>query len=152
MPFTRQTLCFRTTISGWSGCRAWSSRLTDSIDALCSAESWVAWASPVTLMTCPRTARESPALATYSFPSQMTLTRQHDPTVAIWGLVWNWFVTMDKKPSSVAWNAFFITSDDIHCCSAVNPVHNIKDERSKLEPFSGLVLLLEKCFYISFLD
>lgn len=63
-PFTRQTLCLRTTICLSSGCIDCSSFLTDSILTLCSADSWTAKTSPVALTCLPKTTRESPTLAT----------------------------------------------------------------------------------------
>uniref|UniRef100_A0A2P2LB07 Uncharacterized protein MANES_02G109800 n=1 Tax=Rhizophora mucronata TaxID=61149 RepID=A0A2P2LB07_RHIMU len=62
-PFTRQTLCFRTTICESSGCKENISCRTDSMATLCSDESWIARTSPVALTSFPRTARESPRLA-----------------------------------------------------------------------------------------
>ena len=120
-PFTRQTLCFRTTICESSGCNDFNSCLTDSILALCSADNWTARTSPVALTSLPKTARESPRFATYSVPPQITPTRQQEPTAAIWGFMGHCFTTKEKKSSSVAWNAFRITSADIDCCSDVNP-------------------------------
>lgn len=120
-PFTRHTLCFKTTICGSSGCIECNSCLTDSKHALCSADSWMARTSPVALTSLPKTARESPRLATYRIPLQITATRQQDPTAAICGFIGHCFATTEQNPSSVAWNAFRITSTDIQFCSAANP-------------------------------
>jgi hypothetical protein len=121
IPLTRQTLCFKTTIWGSSGCDACSSRLTSSYDALCSAESCIAKTSPVPLTSLPRTARESPRFATYRVPAHTTPTRQHEPTDANCGLIAHWLLTTEINPSSVTRKAFRITSVDMHLCSDANP-------------------------------
>lgn len=120
MPFTRQTLCLKTTICESPGCNECSSSLTDSMLALCSTDNWMALISLEPFPDCPNTARESPAFATYSTPLQITPIRQHDPTAAIWGLSSHCFATRERKPSSVAEKALHMASADMPCCSDVN--------------------------------
>ncbi|KAF7822313.1 hypothetical protein G2W53_027768 [Senna tora] len=61
----------------------------------------------------PKTARESPAFATYSMPLHMMPMRQQDPTEARRGFFNHSFSTKLRNSSSVSKNAFFITSSDI---------------------------------------
>jgi len=117
MPFTRQTLCFCTTICESLGCRHRSSFLTVSILALCSVDNCNAVTSLVPLSALPKTTRESPAFAIYNNPLHMTPTKQHDPTDAIWGLLSHCFFTSERKPSSVDAKAFLIVISDTSCCS-----------------------------------
>lgn len=119
-PFTRQTLCFRTTICESWGCNERSSSLTDSILALCSVDNWIAVAPLTDFSALPNTTRESPAFATYKSPLHITPTKQHDPTDAICGLSAHCCFTIARNSSSVSKNAFLITLADISWCSEAN--------------------------------
>lgn len=120
IPLTRQTLCFKTTIPGSSGCNECNSSRTDSKFALCSVDNWMALTSLSALDNRPKTALESPEFAMYNRPPHIIPTKQHDPTEAIFGLMSHCFLTKERNSSSVARNAFFITSADISRFSDVN--------------------------------
>ena len=109
-PFTRQILCFNTTICESWGCNDWSSSLTDSIFAMCSVDSWIAVTSLVPLSAQPKTTQESPTFAICKSPLHIIPTKQHDPADAIWGLPSHCLLTRERKLSSVAEKSLF---DDI---------------------------------------
>ncbi|MFS8031762.1 hypothetical protein Hanom_Chr17g01549781 [Helianthus anomalus] len=56
----------------------------------------------------------------YTNPLQITPTKQHVPTVAICGHTRHCSLTIDRNSSSVAKNAFLITSADISSSSDAN--------------------------------
>lgn len=121
MPLIRQTPCFITTICESSGCKDLSSCLTSSILALCSLDN----CSAMILFDLPKqpiTARESPKLATYNVPLQITPTRQQDPIAAITGFIPHVLRTRVRKPSSVAEKALLRISSDIVPFSRASPV------------------------------
>ena len=121
MPLIRQTPCFMTTICESSGCLDLSSCLTSSILALWSLVNCSAIIS-LFLPTEPITARESPKLATYNVPLQMTPTRQQDPIAAISGFIPQDLRTRVRNPSSVAEKALLSTSSDMVPFSLASPV------------------------------
>lgn len=133
MPFTRQTLCFDTTICGSSGCKLRSSFLTDSRLALCSVDNWTAVTPLPLLSALPKTARESPAFATCRIPLHITPTKQHVPTEAICGFVDHCCLTRHRNSSSVAKNAFLITSADTSCPSEANSAPTRQSPKILLE-------------------
>jgi hypothetical protein len=74
------------------------------------------------------TARESPRLAIYNVPFQITPTRQQEPIVAISGFISKLLRTRVINPSSVAVTAFLIISSEIESFSFAIPAmqFNIK--------------------------
>ncbi len=128
-PFTRQTLCFNSTICESWGCIDRSSSLTDSILALCSVDSWIAVTSLVALSARPNTTRESPTFAICRSPLHIIPTKQHDPAEAICGLLSHCFFTRERKLSSVAEKAFFITFSDMSWCSVAYPASQKKRKK-----------------------
>ena len=98
------------TIWGSSGCKSISSLLTDSTLALWSVVNWTASIDPVFVFFLPRTARESPRFATKRVWCDIIPTRQHDPTVAICGLVLHSWDTTSWNPSSAAKKALLMVS------------------------------------------
>ena len=119
-PFTRHTLCFKTTMCGSLGCNKCNSSLTDSILALCSDDNWTALTSLWVFSVLPNTTLESPAFAIYSNPQHIMPTKQHEPTEAICGLISHCFFTRDKNSSSVSTNALLIISADTPWLSGIN--------------------------------
>lgn len=131
IPLTRQTLCLRSTICESWGCNDLSSSLTDSLLALCSMDNWIAVTPLAPFSALPNTTRESPALATYSSPLQITPTKQHDPTDAICGFSNHCCLTSDKNSSSVVKKAFLMTSADISWCSVANSANEMTNVSRK---------------------
>lgn len=133
MPLIRQTPCFITTICESFGCNVLSSCLTSSILALCSLFS----CSETILFDLPKepiTALESPRLATYNVPLQITPTRQQEPIAAIIGLIPQVLRTRVRNPSSVAEKALLRISSDMvpfsRACS-VTHLNKFQFEKSK---------------------
>lgn len=128
MPLTLQTPRQYTTIDGSSGWSDSTSFRTFSHETLWSVDNL----SATTLLLSPskplrpRTALESPKLATYNSLPEIAPNKQHDPTEAIFGIEGNDCFTNRIKSSSVALNALFITSDDKHPCSFWNSAPNWK--------------------------
>ena len=122
MPLIRQTPRVYTTICESSGWSASSSFLTSSRATLWSFDNRSATTEFFLLSESlrPRTALESPRFATYNSSFEIAPTRQHDPTEAICGRAGNALFTKCKNSSSVASNAFFITSTDNPPCSFAN--------------------------------
>jgi len=114
--------------SGW---RASTSLLTSSSATLWSVDKRCATTGLFFLRTSllPRTALESPRLATYNTLLEIAPKRQQDPTEAIWGLMGKESFTKCRNSSSVALNAFFITSTDKPPCSVANSTN--KKQASK---------------------
>lgn len=133
IPFTRQTLCFKTTICESSGCKLRSSSLTDSTLALCSIDNWIAVTPLPALSTLPKTTRESPALATYRSPLHITPTKQHVPTEAICGFIDHCCLTRERNSSSVAKKAFLITLADISWSSEACSVRRTRSRKTQFE-------------------
>lgn len=112
IPFMRHTPCFITNIWESSGCAEMSSFLTSSVLALWSLVNCSATIL-LDLDTEPITALESPRLAIYNIPFQITPTKQQEPIDAIKGFISIVLRTRERNPSSVAENAFLRLSSDI---------------------------------------
>lgn len=112
IPFMRHTPCFMTNIWESSGCAEMSSFLTSSVLALWSLVNCSATIL-LDLDTEPITALESPRLAIYNMPLQITPTKQQEPIDAIKGFISIVLRTRERNPSSVAENAFLRWSSDI---------------------------------------
>lgn len=120
-PLIRHTPCFITTMCESSGCKDLSSCLTSSILALWSLVNCSATILS-DLLKEPITARESPTLATYNVPLQITPTRQQDPIAAITGFIPHVLRTRVRNPSSVAEKALLRISSEMFPFSRANPV------------------------------
>ena len=124
MPLICQTPCFITTMCLSFGCSDLSSCLTSSILALCSLFSCLA----TILFDLPKepiTALESPTLATYKVPLQITPTKQQEPSAAITGFIPQVLRTRVRNPSSVEEKALFRMSSDIVPFSRACPATQI---------------------------
>lgn len=142
MPLMRQTPRVYTTMWASSGWRAATSFLTSSTPTLWSVDNrsattiWLLFILPPVTFR-PRTALESPRFATYNTSFEIAPTRQHEPTDAIWGLASHDCFTKCKNSSSVALNAFFITSADNPPCSDENS-EKIKNKIEEKRLFSWI--------------
>lgn len=132
MPLIRQTPFFRTTICESSGCKDLSSCLISSLLALwsevnCSATIFL------DLPRRPTTALESPRLATYNVPLQITPTRQQDPIAAIAGFIPRDLRTRVRNPSSVAEKAPLRISSEMVLFSRASPAIQQRKYNRKIQ-------------------
>lgn len=127
MPLIRQTPWVYITMCESSGWSALTSFLTSSTPTLWSVDNRSATTGLLARPSDsrrPRTALESPRLATYKTSFEIAPRRQHEPTEAICGRAGHDRLTKCKNPSSVASNALLITSSDNPPCSVANSEGN----------------------------